>query len=443
MVQLEPYQKVYIEAESTYAEVDPFHAEIGCVTCHGGMEPVVSESEARLDLWLAMMEAHEAVIHYEEDGEPDRDQVGDHNLVRDPSTAADLNCNGSSCHGSIVERNQNSMHSQLWGEKHKVALRAGYESWEQCPQSLRDSFNGECMSCHTTCGQCHVSRPNSVHGGFLNSHLFQRRPEIDNNCTACHGSRVGNDFTGHLEGNEPDIHFEQGYDCFFCHQEDLHGDGRTDYTTRYEVEGLPRCVDCHALSADDNLYHERHWPGGENSTSDLACYVCHSQPYTNCINCHTEGVWKSEDPQGYAEFPGFRIGHNSGNWPGHDPEEEEWVVVRHIPISQDSFSPWGWESLANWNAFETWELASPHNIRRITPQTAVALEGEVNDGNCGNNCHSVSWAPDLEANQQLYLWSAYVDSLGQHITGVDQTETEANANVVVDDHLPAYWTIPE
>lgn len=439
MVPLEPFEKVFINAES-YGQVDPNHAAVGCVTCHGGTEPVVSASETRDDLWVAMAQAHEFTVEYDEGGAIVRRKPDVKGVSRDPSALPEANCNGSGCHAQIVELNATSMHTQLWGEKHKVALRGGAGSFENCPQSVQDGFNRECASCHTTCGQCHVSRPNGVHGGFLDNHRFQRKPEMENNCTACHGSRVGNDFSGHHEGNRPDVHQEQGYDCLFCHQENLHGDGRTDYTSRYEVEGLPQCVDCHDLASDDNLFHQYHWPSGNSLEEGLSCHVCHSQPYANCVNCHSGGVWSSGNPEGYAEYVEFRIGRNTGEWSGHPPSKEKWVAVRHVPVIKDGFREWGWPQQPNWADFETWEYASPHNIQRFTPQTAVALSNPgYSMANCWMNCHVQG--PQEEVNAGRFLWLSHLDSLKTTITGLEDPDeyVRANRRVAVDDSITRYW----
>ncbi len=449
MVQLEPYQLVWIDADSSFSELDPVHGAIGCVTCHGGVEPVIAASDGTDDMWIAMAEAHGFEVEYDATGDVVREKPEHTEMAHDPSVYAENNCNGLGCHAEVVELNANSMHTQLWGEKHKVSLRAGYESWDQCPQSLTEKYNGECTNCHTTCGQCHISRPNSVHGGFLDSHRFQRTPSVENNCTACHGSRVGNDFNGAHAGNQPDVHKELGFDCFFCHTEDLHGDGRTDYTSRYEVEGIPQCKDCHSLTEEDNLFHKAHWPGGNYDGDDLitgaqdglSCYVCHSQPYTSCLNCHSGGVWSSDSPEGYAEYTDFKIGYNSGSWANHPQDEEPWVLVRHIPVIKDGFREWGWPQLYNWSAFETWEFASPHSIQRYTPQTAVALEDPTYDiGNCWINCHVQG--PNEELNANRFLWLSHVDSLKHSITGIENDPDEyvrANRHVTVDDSISVFW----
>jgi hypothetical protein len=442
---LAAWEKVFIDVDSSYAEIDPNHAAIGCVSCHGGVEPVVADTSSTNSLWMAMMEAHQAEVFYTESGEPDRERLDEKLMRRDPSVDAFQSCAGSSCHQTIVELNENSMHTQLHGEKHKVALRNGYSSWEDCPQSLKDGFEGECANCHTTCGQCHVSRPNSVHHGLLDSHRFKKTPEIENNCTACHGSRIGNDYNGSLDGVTRDVHNEAGFDCFFCHTEDLHGDG-TAYESRLNVDGIPQCKDCHNNRRHriSNIYHEAHWPNsGTTDQAYLSCYVCHSQPYANCVNCHSGGVWSSENNEGYAEYEDFKIGHNSGNWPSHPADDEEWVVVRHVPVIKDGFRELGWPNQESWAAWETWEMATPHNIRKYTDQTEIAEDGLATNANCWLNCHAIG--ENQIENSERFLWNSHLDSLKNHITGIEDNPEQymqANENVVADDHLPTYWYRP-
>ena len=53
----------------------------------------------------------------------------------------------------------------------------------------------------------------SVEGGLVRSHAFWR-PDQTNQCTACHGSRVGDDYTGAaVEGNQQDVHSAMGRNC--------------------------------------------------------------------------------------------------------------------------------------------------------------------------------------------------------------------------------------
>jgi len=411
VVPLEPWEKVFIKLvgrQKSYADIDEVHALIGCVECHGGNEPSDFES------------AH----------------VG---VVKDPSADAESNCNP--CHAEIVATNVNSMHSKAWGEQTTIAQRElgadkDHNDFDTCPAELTEGFDRECASCHTTCGQCHISRPNSVEGGFIENHKFKKTPDQTNNCMACHGSRIAVDYEGHLDGNKPDVHSTKYMKCWDCHKEDMHADA-SGSATRYHLPDLPECNDCHSGSDDSNLYHTVHWPGeGEG----LSCFVCHSQPYNNCNSCHTkdpdilnEDWWQNgytESPGetdvhigggDYREYPDFKIGYN------YDQElhDGEFIVVRHIPVVRDGYSPWGHDELANYDVRPTWEYSSPHNILKITPQTTIA-EG----ASCGSSCHVKGG--NASVNIERYLWQSDVDE-------DYPDESIANMPVVVDDKLPDAW----
>ena len=409
---------------NSYMDIDPTHAVIGCAGCHGGNSQVDAADDTS-----AFRAAHEG-------------------MMRDPSAIGELGCSGGSCHRDIVRRNETSMHSNLWGEKAHVALRNGYDSFEACPSNITDGFAKDCNSCHTTCGQCHISRPNAAGGGFLEqrvgySHKFQATPPEDNVCTACHGSRVGDDWNANQErvpGNVPDVHNDFGYTCLDCHKEDLHGEGETDaeYKSRYEVADLPKCVNCHEIDRDDNAYHQTHWPNGDMTDGpDLACYTCHSQQYNNCNTCHA-GSWKSEynehNTDEYRVYPQFKIGRNPYyNDATHPHSESAWITVRHIPVSPDAFQAWGLSSMSNYNDMETWKYASPHNIQRWTERTLVDTawantnSQDYTTDNCFENCHMHgSSGAYVDTNVDLYLLDENMES---DITG-DDLSGEIPANVL-------------
>ena len=47
MEPLAPWEKVYIKLVGTqtgFDDIDPTHALVGCIGCHGGTEPVTSET---------------------------------------------------------------------------------------------------------------------------------------------------------------------------------------------------------------------------------------------------------------------------------------------------------------------------------------------------------------------------------------------------------------
>lgn len=394
-----PWEKVFIKLtgnQSSFRDVDPVHGVVGCINCHGGKEPA------------EYADAHDTILGF----------------IEDPSAMAETNC--TPCHDEIVASNSNSMHSQGWGQKTAIVQRQlgslkNHQNFAECPSELTDGFDDNCTSCHTSCGQCHLSRPNVVGGGLVNSHQFSGGLDQDENCLACHSSRIGTEFRGEIAGHEPDAHFSDGKTCLSCHNENFHADA-SNVESRYHVPDLPSCKDCHQQQEDPqnlNAYHSIHWPG-TGSGRELACQVCHSQPYKNCNSCHV-GSWQ-DGSEGYSEYTEFRIGRNYNE----SLHLGKWTVVRHVPVTRETYSSWGQSDLATYDDRPTWEYASPHNILKHTPQTSL----ENGPPGCYQNCHLTE---GISANtQHLFLWQSFVDSLFPE-------ESAANASVTVDDDLPANW----
>ena len=324
------------------------------------------------------------------DGTYDSFEAAHVGVVRDPSEdpATCLSCHQNAI-GDLAAVDkvgyENSLHRNLWGEKAAIERR-GECTFEG--SDFEAPFQKRCAGCHTSCGQCHISRPTSVGGGFPKtfaylSHSFRKKPHMTEQCTACHGSRVGVDFLGQNEGNQPDTHFAQhGMQCDACHSaEELHGDTQykgEHYTHRYEVETMPRCEGCHA-DMPANEYHTAH---AANTTGQkMQCQVCHSQPYKNCSNCH------DLTDKGYAIEPSWlalKIGFN----PRTDFRAEyDYVLVRHTPVDPGTFSNFGLE-LPGYLSEATWKYASPHNILRWTAQTTPP-----DGGTCAASCHDTPAAP--------------------------------------------------
>lgn len=383
---MEGWEKVHIDlgSKGSVAELDPHLERQSCTDCHGGDPAEADDPEA----------AHEG-------------------LVTDPSAIEHGAC--AECHEPIHGTYGGSMHLNLWGEQTAIAARAGVPTFAECPQALRDGFAGECSSCHASCGDCHVSRPDSVGKGFIKSHVFNKKPHQKNQCMACHGSRVAYDFMGDSEtGRKPDAHFAKGMGCMACHTgTEMHADS-TGVPDRYHVPEAPTCEGCHDV-ATDNVFHMMHW-------DTVSCQVCHAQPYNNCTACHTGGAWKS-DPDYLEQNPeaGFRIGLN----PFPD-RRFKLVTLRHVPAARTSFDPWGAEGmLLAYDSVPTWKYTTPHSIRRWTGRT------ETDGAGCGSACHlgSPDGSPD---NADLYLSQEYVDARWPD-------ESAANTSVVVDGQLPEGW----
>ncbi|MEE4311692.1 MAG: multiheme c-type cytochrome [candidate division KSB1 bacterium] len=348
------------------------HGTISCEGCHKGDPTAFDKAEAH---------------------------VG---IVAAPSQNDQTYCDA--CHSQIVDNYATSLHKNQQGYFKRIENRLGYSIKNDA--TLMEHFNEECGTCHATCGQCHVSRPVSVRGGFLDGHNFGA-PQRDNNCVACHGSRVGPEYLGTNEGFVADVHrFKPGGgNCSFCHTGmEMHTSGvEVDY--RYLSPDMPRCEDCHAESVDaDNIYHRFHWKS--SAVPSLSCHVCHSQPYKNCNGCHTGGAGITG-----SSYMKLKIAKNEFGLEGVG-RDYDYVTVRHIPVAPDTYASWGIADLPNFEAEPTWKYATPHNIQRWTAQT----DTRNTDGTCADNCHKSS---------EYYLSTQ--DLLDY--------EVEANKNIVMDDKL--------
>jgi hypothetical protein len=299
------------------------HGKVGCVICHGGNSRADDKNEAHLD------------------------------LVIDPSEG---NCD--TCHGDIAHMNETNLHTTLSGF-HSVLEARGGDLSEGSP--IDEALNNHCYDCHTTCGQCHVSRPADLGGGLVSEHEFRKVPSMQSNCTACHGSRVGDEYLGQNAGVPGDVHWvKAGMTCNECHDTALHGTGEL-LANRYESPSV-QCEDCHEdvwTDSGDNPQHEQH-------IGDLSCSVCHATSYKNCYSCHVavskEGVpYYNTEPSELL----FKIGQNIYR---SKENPYKYVVLRHPPTNPDMFQFYGDDLLPNFDALPTWKNATPHNIQLHTPQ---------------------------------------------------------------------------
>jgi hypothetical protein len=353
---LEVWQKVFL-GDAEFAQST--HGKVGCVICHGG-DSSAQEKEI----------AHVA-------------------LVADPS---EISCN--TCHKDIACMNENSLHTTVSGMQAALEARGGNLE-EGSP--LATAFENHCQQCHTSCGQCHVSRPDELGGGLVSEHEFRETPSMQYNCVACHGARVGDEYLGKNAGIPGDVHWTKaGMTCVDCHSQELHGSGQS-VDTRYQNPEAVKCEDCHTdvwTNTEGNPQHEQH-------LSDLSCQVCHSLAYKNCYNCHIaideEGIpCRTSDP---SEMH-FEIGYN----PIRSSERPyEYVVLRHIPNCSDTCDYYGDNLLPNYNALPTWKYATPHNIQLNTPQNESC-----------NACHG---------NKELFLTEE----------DVSEAEREANRRVIIEE----------
>lgn len=325
MAPLEPWEKVLV----SQGFPDTVHGKAGCTTCHAGQQSPDKES------------AHTDMIAY-------------------PS--ADVEACGQ-CHPQVAETFPTSLHASQEGYWTVLEERGADRNHPE----MQEMFGNHCASCHTTCGDCHVSQPRSVGGGLIDGHEFNASPSMTRNCTACHGSRVGNEYLGKNEGLMADVHFRQArMKCTDCHTgEAMHGaaeDGGTAH--RYEGAQVPTCTSCHPQVGQAGDAIQMHSVHGDT----LSCQVCHSITYTSCDGCHVQVSEETGNPFFATEgtYHTFYIGLN----PRQDENRPyQYVPVRHVPVAPTSFQFYGENLLSNFDALPTWVYATPHNIQRNTPQT--------------------------------------------------------------------------
>ncbi|MBW2020657.1 MAG: hypothetical protein JRI58_11315 [Deltaproteobacteria bacterium] len=364
MEPLAPHEKIFVDSE--FAE-DENHGALGCHECHGG--------NPKDPNWKT---AHKGVI-------------------KDPSYP-DPSSTCGTCHDDIAENYETSFHVSLAPSKKMINMRADPD--KAVHSKVDAARESHCNACHSSCGQCHISRPESVEGGLLDGHLFQKRPPMQEVCTACHGSRIGKEYLGEIEGVPPDIHKQKYFKCDKCHKADeMHGDGK-DYANRYDVENGPKCLDCHKDIYDAKSENAKnHWIHKDQ----VSCHVCHSMPYNNCTSCHV-----GKDKQGLkfykikGSFIDFKIGINPLRT---EKRPERFVTVRHIPVDQGTFKFYVKNGLTNFDKLPTWKLATPHNVRRKTPQNKTC-----------NACHG---------NEDLFLLKK----------DVKREYLKANKDVIVPPNL--------
>ena len=347
MAPLEPWEKVLVKADTFTQTV---HGHVACTDCHGGVQSTEKET------------AHTDLVARPSEGNPNA-------------------C--TNCHADVTEVYASSLHATLQGYKTVLDTRSTPENHP----AIDEMFGNHCARCHASCGDCHIGQPASVGGGFFDGHNFTRTPPMTRSCTACHGSRVGNEYLGKNEGIPGDVHFREGrMNCVNCHSShEMHGQTSNcsqchvapeeasvpPADHRYAGLQSPTCESCHpdTTLGKDNI--EMHTVHG----ADLSCQVCHSVTYTSCDGCHVALSEKTGNPyfETNATYSTFLIGLNPLR---SFDRPYKYVPLRHVPVAQDSFVYYGLNLLANFNLLPTWVYATPHNIQLKTPQTETC-----------NSCH--------------------------------------------------------
>jgi len=364
---LELHEKIFVDSEF----LDTTHGEIGCAQCHGG------------DNTLADWRKAHRGVH------------------RDPSASRLAEACGE-CHEDEAKTSHDSLHFSLRPFFNKVMARTDPTD-STTIHGVMAGFTNHCTQCHASCGQCHISRPDALGGGFLEAHLFQKKPPQSQTCTACHGSRLQKEYEGKNEGIPADVHKKKKWmKCSKCHTGDEMHAATEHGRDRHDASHAASCLDCHEDVVSPDNAVEMHQVHGRN----LQCQVCHSLPYKNCAGCHV-----GKDKHGLTYFKldktwmAFKIGKNTRISPRRP---YRFAVVRHVPVSPELFDYYVKNGLTNFDAAPTWKLAAPHTIQRNTPQAASC-----------DACHG---------HPELFLRSE----------DVDPELRKANKKVILsDDEVPA------
>lgn len=357
---MEPYEKVFVDTD--FLETD--HGELDCEDCHEG-----NPEETDLNL------AHEGII-------------------KDPSDRENVIDACGSCHEEITENAEKTLHYTLQPYRDKIYIRAG-KTVKKYKTTIDLAMENHCMNCHSSCGQCHVSRPDSVDGGLVESHFFFKKPPMETNCTSCHGSRLYKEYTGKNQGIPPDVHFQKkAMPCTECHTgKELHAVTSPDRHMKNNKSTI-QCISCHQEITKKGKNIEVH----QEHITKLTCQVCHSMPYKNCYGCH---VGKDQKGLVYYQVERSEMNFKIGQIQPTDNNSATYGIVRHVPISRDLFKYYGDHLLPDFDRLPTWKSSSPHNIQRKTPQNESC-----------NHCHGkTKWflvkedveRLDLKANENVYL----------------------------------------
>lgn len=362
MAPLEPWEKVLVSASF----LESTHGQFTCVQCHGGTQS------------------------------PDKDTAHT-DLIANPYTDSVGRCDR--CHEEIMATFPDSLHASLSG--YPVAMQS--RSVPENHPALQEAYNNHCSKCHSSCTDCHITQPQHLGGGFLDGHNFVKTPPMTRTCTACHGTRVGDEYLGKHEDIPGDVHFRVGrMNCVACHSgESLHNTPPDARGNRYWGEQSPACTTCHTTVGqkdDPILQHTIH---GEK----LSCQVCHSVSYTSCDGCHVAISDKTGLPffRTEATYLTFFIGRNPLD---NENRPYEYVPLRHVPVAPTSYQYYGENLLPNFDLRPTWMYATPHNIQRKTPQNQSC-----------NSCHG---------NAEIFLTA----------DKVKPEELNANRRVIVEE-VPA------
>jgi len=269
-------------ADSAYVDKAAMgtHASRSCVDCHNGVAAANTSEAAHTNGWIA-----------------------------DPTADGGTTCAGSGCHdAAMVEEFKNSLHYTVSGINNGLCERL-----KDTPdaQATFDTQFPRCNSCHATCGQCHVSKPNTAGSGLLKGHKFVKSPDTKETCSPCHHT------SGPLYMRSDTHYLDQKMECIACHTDstEFHGRAVADMPdTIVHTDGSGKIIDLSATNIGPKSEPDMksgivkvtcakchasetaaHGTTAFDHSSELDCYACHASVYPNCTGCHSGKVGLTED----------------------------------------------------------------------------------------------------------------------------------------------------
>lgn len=332
-------------------------------------------------------------------------------IAANPSSDGGEVC--GTCHGTkIVENFQASIHFTLSGIANGVCKRLKPLT-EVDPAQAQEAFEGYfadtengCMSCHATCGSCHVSSPMiqaSDGGGLMENHRFVPQPESELTCMKCHWEN-GESWSA------MDVHAtEIGMECTSCHTaiEEVHGRDIADMeigplyhkgpatTETGPVEPSlstvlqTSCSECHT--------EEPHTASAQSavisSHSDaLDCFTCHTQPYFNCIGCHAI----SGEPEDMVEY--VKLGLTEKGNP-----DSKLGLLTHIGSAFDMIEGY---TIPTDNSDPDWKSAwAASSAMHLIARVPLVNDTAKASGSSCDNCHGAE-------GEDIYLKATDLDAGG-------------------------------
>lgn len=250
------------DVDATHYLVDPdfattTHGMLGCTYCHGGHSEYADAGAAMADM-----------------------------IARPTKDGGSVAC--GTCHSAVVEKFSTSLHFNTNGLQiawqNRLATASEHAGVDLAAQFYHhDGYEGSCIDCHATCGECHVRSTEDLidpNTGLLDGHNFvtaTTNEQVEFTCMSCHAGSIGGCFTNY------DVHGVSGLgmSCMDCHNiDEIHGDGIARDTMSHSGAITTECIDCHDPETLEGQWHsDAHMAANE-------CWACHTSTYRTCESCH-------------------------------------------------------------------------------------------------------------------------------------------------------------